>query len=115
MRRWVDFAALLSVGVTVVILVVVVPNRAKTARLRAQRDKVQERVEDVKADVDRLAREIEALQNDPWFVERRLRSEYRYLRPGEQLLEAPAELPKPSRDDAPSTPAASAETTPRAG
>ena len=96
-RRCFDFLALLAVGLAVVYLNVIIPNSAKKERLRAPRNDLKANVEGVRAEVDRLAQEINALRTDPYYIERRLRSEIHYLRPGERVFESKSALPKPSR------------------
>jgi len=100
-RDWAEFMVLLSVGLALAYLAVLLPNRLKTERLRAKRDLACEDVKSIKGEVDRLAREIEAAQGDPWFVEHRLRDELGYLKPGEQVFEEAQQLPTPRRDAAP--------------
>lgn len=98
-RQWFDFLALLTVGLSVVVLTVVIPGQSKTARLKAQRDEMRAEVEAIRRRVDRLVNEMEALQSDPYMIERHLRHNSRFLRPGEHLFEAKSKLPKPKRSD----------------
>jgi cell division protein FtsB len=100
-RRWFDFLALLAVGLAVVYLTVILPNDAKTDRLRAQRDALKADVEGVKTEVDRLSREIDALRKDPYYIERRLRSQIHYLRHGERRMKGDHKLPVQTRKKAP--------------
>lgn len=87
LRPWLEFAALLGLGTGIVVAAVILPNRAKTAALERQRRAVDAEVSALRSEVDRLDAEIEALRSDPWFVERRLRSELHFLRPNETVVE----------------------------
>ena len=96
-RQWFDFLALLAVAMCVVYLTVILPGRTKTEQLQAERDQVQSQVDEVKGEVDRLTREIEALERDPYYLEKRLRADARFLRPGERVFKSKPELPQPQR------------------
>jgi cell division protein FtsB len=89
--------ATLGVGALALIYTAIVrPIAAETLELRVKRDGVSARVASLRTEVDGLAAEIDALENDPWFIERRLRSEARFLRPGEALeAPSPPQAPRP--------------------
>lgn len=87
-RRWFDFLALLCVGMAVVYLTVILPNGSKTDKLRAQRDALKAEVDGVRAEVDHLTKEIDALKRDPYTIERRLRQQVHYLKPGERIFQS---------------------------
>ena len=87
-RRWFDFLALLTVGMAVVYLTVILPNGSKTDKLRAQRDGIKAEVNGVRTEVDHLTKEIDALKKDPYTIERRIRQQVHYLKPGERVFEA---------------------------
>ncbi len=86
------YAALGAGTLALIYTAIVQPIAAETVELRLKRDGVSARVAQLRTEVDGLAAEIDALENDPWFIERRLRSEARFLRPDE-AFEAPRSAP----------------------
>ena len=78
-------ALLLSAGL-VYFGFVLLPSRLQTAELRADHQKLVEEIDDLRDSIATLRRDTQALEDDPWVVERAIRGRLGYLRPGERVF-----------------------------
>lgn len=69
-------------------LLVLLPSRIKTDELRRHRDGLAAEVQGLEQRVQDLDQETRGLYDDPWVVERTLRSRLGYLRTGERVFRA---------------------------
>jgi predicted nuclease with TOPRIM domain len=88
LREGLYAGALVLAGASVLWVCVLLPTRLKTERLREQRDALRHEKEQLEKEVADLKAESEALEHDPWAVERALRRRLGFLRPGEHVLKS---------------------------
>jgi cell division protein FtsB len=76
---------LLSAGLTYWILILL-PSRLHTEELRTRTEKARSEVEASQERIQRIQRDTKALKDDPYLVERTLRTRLGYLAPGERVF-----------------------------
>ncbi len=76
----VAFALLVLLLGTLLALTTLFPNARSAARLEARADGLAAEVAAIEASCEELRREVEALENDPWFIEREIRRKLKELR-----------------------------------
>lgn len=69
-------------------MLVLLPSKLKTAELRERRDQAAAEVDALRDQTEALVRETQALEDDPWSIERALRGRLGYLRTGERVYRA---------------------------
>lgn len=85
---------LLSAGVTYWVLILL-PSRMHTEQLRARTEKARAEVKASGERIERIQRDTVALRDDPYLVERTLRTRLGYLAPGERVFTRPEGGAKP--------------------
>ena len=83
---------LLSAGVTYWVLILL-PSRLHTEELRAQTERARAEVTVSEERIARIQRDTVALRDDPYLVERTLRTRLGYLAPGERVFTRPEAKP----------------------
>lgn len=76
---------LLSAGLTYWILILL-PSRLHTEELRSRTEKARSEVKASQERIARTQRDTQALRDDPYLVERTLRTRLGYLAPGERVF-----------------------------
>lgn len=97
LREAVYLSALLACAGAAYGVIVLLPSKLKTRALRAEHARRAEEVDHLRESIEALKRDTRALQDDPWTVERTLRTRLGFLRPGEQVVQGPAEPPPSDR------------------